>query len=478
MIFVSIVLQPNSIFLKRMKNLPMLPLQKLTPFSSYHQIISLFCLLFFCNFTGLSAQDSPQQMSLQQCIDFALKNQSSVQNAQLDEYIAQKKVKEILGLGLPQLNGSVDVQDMIQRPTQLLPGEFFGAPPGTYIPIQFGTKYNATAGVSASQLIFDGTYLVGVKASTVYVELARKNLSRAKIDAVEAVQKAYYSVVINNERLKLLEANVKRLRKIFQDTKSYQENGFAEKIDVDRLAVTLSNLEVEYEKVTRLLDVSKYLLKFQMGMPVNNQITLTDSLQFKAMIDDLDANADHNNRIEFSLLETQKDLYRMDIKRHRSGYLPSLAAYGSLSTMAQRNKFNFLDTKEHWYATSVIGARLTIPIFDGFQKSARIQQAKLTLQKVENDQLNLKNLIDFQVSSARITYENSYKTLDAQKKNMDLAQEIARVSQIKYKEGVGSNLEVVTAETELRQAQTNYFDALYNTIIANIDLQKAKGTLY
>lgn len=455
----------------------MLPSSRSCFYRSFPTFI-LLAFLFFCFNAGLSAQEAPQQMSLQQCIDYALKNQSAVQNAQIDEYIAKKKVNEILGLGLPQLNGSVDVQDMIERPTQLLPGEFFGAPPGTYIPIQFGTKYNATAGVSASQLVFDGTYLVGVKASTVYVDLARKNLSRAKIDAVEAVQKAYYTVVINKERLKLLEANVKRLRKVYQDTKAYQENGFAEKIDVDRLAVTLSNLEVEYDKVSRLLDVSKHLLKYQMGMPVNNQLVLTDSLQFAAMSADADAGADYSKRIEYKMLEVQKDLFRMDIKRHRSGYFPSLVAYGNLSTMAQRNEFNFLDTKEQWYASAVIGARLSLPIFDGFQKHARIQQAKLTLQRAENEQLNLKNLIVFQVSSARINYENSFKTLDAQKKNMELAQEIARISQIKYKEGVGSNLEVVTAETELRQAQTNYFDALYNTIIANIDLQKAKGSLY
>jgi outer membrane protein TolC len=275
-----------------------------------------------------------------------------------------------------------------------------------------------------------------------------------------------------------LEANVARLQKIYDDTKAYNEAGFAEKIDVDRLKVQLNNLLVENEKVDRLLEISVDLLKFQMGMLISSEVKLTDTLTYNAIVEEAGNNTDfYSGRIEYSLLQTQKELYGLDVKRNQAGYLPNLAAYGSLSSQALRNEFNVFDPGKQWYASFILGAKLNLPIFDGFQKSARIQQAKLNLQKLTNDENNLKNLIDFQVKAARVSYDNGYKTLMEQKQNMELAQDVARVTQIKYKEGVGSNLEVINAETSLREAQTNYFDALYNLIIARTDLLKAEGKL-
>jgi len=212
--------------------------------------------------------------SLQQSIDYALQHQSSIINSQYDEQIADQKVKEIRGIGLPQINGDLDAKDFLEIPTQLIPGEFFGGPPGTFVGLKFGTKYNATGEIDASQIVFDGSYLVGLQAAKVYKELSTINTQRTKIDVAEAVTKAYYSVLVSQEQLKLITANIDRLESLQKETKVMFDNGFAEQIDLDRITVTYNNTLVEKEKTDRLIQLSYGLLKYQMGMNQNQQLSL------------------------------------------------------------------------------------------------------------------------------------------------------------------------------------------------------------
>ncbi|RYD78292.1 MAG: TolC family protein [Sphingobacteriales bacterium] len=469
---------------------------------SYKRTRVIFLLAGFSLLSGniLRAQQNNSTQtyafSLKQAIDYAIQNKPAVKNALLDETIAQKKVNEITGIGLPQLNGSLEFNDFLKLPTSFLPDfispSIYGVlakeqlidpgkvPTGepALFPVQFGTKYTASAGLTLSQLIFDGSYIVGLKASKTYVDLSRRNTQRTKIETATQVTKAYYTVIVNERRLNLIDANVTRLTKIFSDTKALNEQGFVEKLDVDRLSVTLNSLEIEKQKLQNFIELSRYLLKFQMGMPVDAQLTLTDSISesnFAALTDDKN---DYTKRVEYGLLQTQKKLYTLDMQRHKSTYLPSVAAFGSVSTQAQRNEFNFFDSDEKWFQTAVIGGKVSIPIFDGLQKRARIQQSRLNIQKTDNDILNLESAIALDIANSRLMYENATKTLETQRKNMELAQEIVRVTNIKYTEGVGSNLEVVNAEASLKESQTNYFNALYDVIISQVELSRARGTLY
>jgi len=425
--------------------------------------------------SGLYSQSKP--MSLKDCISYAIANQSTIKNANLDVNIAHQKVRELTGIGLPQLNGDFTFNDYLSIPTSLIPAQFFGGRPGEYAAVKFGVQYNGSASVSASQLIFDGSYLVGLRASKVYEELSRKSVKRTEIDAVEAVTKAYYMALINQQRLKLFDENIIRLENTFKNTQGYLKAGFAEKIDADRLEVALNNLKTEKEKTTKSIEVGILLLKFQMGMKVNEAITLTDSISKQDLISSDTAQGNAKNRIEYSILQSAKRLNQLDEKRYKAQYLPSLAAFGTYTAQAQRNEFNFFDAKP-WYRIFIVGAKLTIPIFDGFQKDARIRQANLAVQKNDNDLFAFENTVNFQTQSALISYDNSFKTLDIQERNLKLAKEVVKVSSSKLKNGVGSNLELTTAESQLREAQINYYDALYNAIVAKIDLQKAKGTLH
>ncbi len=418
--------------------------------------------------------------SLQQAIDFAMQNQNNVKNAILDEQIAKAKVKEITGMGLPQINASFDLKDFLEIPTSLIPAEFFGGPPGSFAAVKFGTQYQATAGLDASQLIFSGDYFLGLKASKVFVELSQKSIQRTKIETAATVSKAYYTVLVNQERIKLMDANVARIKKALDDTKALYDNGFVEKIDYDRLSVTYNNLLVEQEKVNRLLNLGVYLLKYQMGMDVNATLTLSDKLEdvkFDITNSISAEKLDYSKRVEYSLFETQRDLAKLDLKRNRFSYLPTAVAYGSLNGSALRNEFDIFDTKKSWFPMALIGAKVSMPIFTGGQRYFKTQQAKLKLTQAENNIDFIKKSIDLEVASSTTMLQNANQTLSLQKKNIETAEEVYRVTKLKQEQGVGSTLEMVTAETALKEAQTNYFNALFDALVAKIDFDKATGNL-
>jgi outer membrane protein TolC len=440
--------------------------------------LSIFLILFsFGLFTLKAQQTEPYQFSLQQAIDFALKHQSAVLNADIDVQIAKNKVNETTGIGLPQVSTNFSFQDFVKVPVSLIPGEFFGEPAGTFIPVQFGVKYQSTLGLEASQLLFDGSYLVGLQASKTYKELSIRNSKRTKIETAVAVTKAYYSVLVSNEQLNLLDANLTRLKKSLNDTEAYFKNGFVEKIDLDRLKVLSNNLETERQNVIRLLDLNTKLLKFQMGMPIETGLKLTDGIsdiQIDTEVLLPDSNA-YINRVEYSLLQTQKKLNELNLKRYKSEFLPSIAAFGATSSIYQNNNFSELyDTR---FPTTVVGLRLSLPIISGGQRIFKIKSAALEVKKSANDLTNAKNGISLEIAQAKTSYQNGFQSLENQKRNMELSKEVLRVAKIKYEQGVGSSLEVTSAETALKESQNNYINALYDLLINKVNLDRALGKI-
>lgn len=437
-------------------------------------------LMLSASFVKGQGNTQSADFSLQAAIDYAIKHNATYLNSELDVKMARYKTKEVLGMGLPQVNASVDVKDYFEIPTSLIPGQFFGGPAGTFIPVKFGTQYNATAGGSVSQLIFSSDYIVGVKASKELRILSEKSLNRTKIETTVAVSKAYYTALINKERLKTLDANIERLKKLFDDTKALNQSGFVEKIDVDRIELTYNNLVTEREKVGRLVGISETLLKFQMGYDIKQPINLTDQLKAEQLADiDLmqESKTNYEARTEYALLQSQLKLNSIELKRYKYQFLPSLVAYASYNQQAQRTKFDFLDTDKKWFPIGIVGATLSLPIMTGGQRYFRIQQAKVNVQKTNNSINQLKSMIDMEISNYSIVYKNAYTTMLTQKKNRELAQSIFDTAKKKYESGVGSNLEVVTAQTSLTEAETNYLGAIYDLVIAKMDLDKSLGNI-
>lgn len=464
--------------------------------------VSLFLLI---NAFAQQTQQSEYSFSLQQAVDYAKQNNGTLKNARLDEELNKRKVQEFTGLGYPQISAKGSGQYFFDVPTQYIP-DFIS--PSVYgvlyqeglidsmpisgggtFPVQFGTKYNLSGSIDASQLIFDGQFFVGLQAQRAVLALTQKNTQRTEIQTVSDVSKAYYNVLIMNERLGLLNTNVETLSKLKSDTKALYDNGFVEKLDVDRITVTYNNLVIERDKVQKLLELTSMALKMQMGMDVNTKLNLTDSIRDDNFETLLNSSFDPQNRTEYQLLLAQKSLYNLQRKQNVMAYLPGLYAFGSYGYSAQSDSLNFFDKPQtimvngeatklkRWYPTALVGLNLQVPIFDGFQKTRRIQQAKINMLKTQNDMDNLKNAINLEANSARITLTNTTMTLQAQKDNMELAQSVYNTSKIKYNEGVGSSLELTTAQQELKTAQTNYLGALYDAYIARIDYLKATGQL-
>jgi outer membrane protein len=436
-------------------------------------------------FTGLvNAQQAappaqPVNFSLADCISYAYEHQTTVKNATLDVTSADYKVKETTGIGLPQINGSASLQDYIKIPTTLIPAEVFGGAAGTFIPLKFGVKYQSSVGLDVNQIIFSGSYLVGLKASRTYKELSLRSLTRTKIQTNIAVTKAYYQVLVSNEQIRLLDANITQLKQQLDETTAQNKQGFVELIDVQRLEVQYNNLVTNRENTLRMLGLGYETLKFQMGMPIENQLTLKDKLENIKLDQNVAENAVdtsfYRKRIEFNLSETNKALNELDLKRQKSQFLPSLSANGNLTSTYQNDAFSELYKTN--FPSSYIGLSLKVPIFNGFQRRYQVKESEITVLQSQNSLNDLKNSINLEAKTANVNYVNGIQSLNNQKRNQGLAVEVLRVSKIKYQQGVGSSIEVTQAQTELETADNQYIQALYDALINKVNLDQAYGRI-
>lgn len=446
-------------------------------------VLLLFMVQVFGQNGGAASpgkSDTVFHFSLQQSIKYALANQPNVRNAQYEVEKAKAHVREITGMGLPQITGSINVLDYVQIPTTLIPAQFLGGPAGEFIPLQFGTQYNATGELDGSQILFDGDYLVGLEAAKTFKDYSYQGLTLANIQAIASVEKAYYLALVSNWKLQMTIADVNRLKSLMDETGKMYEAGFTQKVDYDRIKVSYNNAKTLQTTMSKLLTLSYKSLKFQMGMPVSDSITLTDSLQSIPINPDLSADTSNKatNRIEYQMAQTNLWGSRLQMRRDRYGYLPSLFLIGSINRVNQGETTDFFNGSQPWYPTAIIGLKMSIPIFDGLQKNYRIQQDKYTVQENELQLNTLKESISLQIATSSTNLANALADLENQKENMALAQSVEHDTKAEYEAGTGSNIEVIDAETALTEAETNYYNSLYNALTAKVDYEQAKGTLF
>ncbi|MCX8112408.1 MAG: TolC family protein [Bacteroidia bacterium] len=431
---------------------------------------------------GLALAQGPQSLSLRDCIQYALTHAPSIQNAYLDYLSARQKIAEVRAAGLPQINAAGSFRYFVEIPTSLVPGEFFGAPRGTFIAVRFGVPYNLEFSLTGTQLLFDGTYFVGLQAAKVVKDIAYRSYQRSRTETVVAVTKAYYTALVSQERLRLLSQNIQQLEILTQQTKALYESGFAEKLDYQRLEVSLNNLRTEQSKVAELVALSYLALKLQMGMPLETPIALADTLaptDLLSLLPDTltESRFDVSRRWEYQILLRQRRALELNLRRYQVSYLPSLVAVGNLATQAQRNEFDFFDPKKRWFPIAFIGVQIQIPVFDGLRRASQISQARLELQKNQNDLFQLRQALTLEAETTRRQLLNSLRTLSIQQRNLALAEEVLKTARRKQELGVGSMVELLQAQTSYDQAQTNYSTALLEAYLTYIDWQKAIGTL-
>ncbi|MFT7331908.1 MAG: outer membrane protein [Sphingobacteriales bacterium] len=437
-------------------------------------------LVFFVLCSPIYAQDFQKaELSIDQAVNYALQNSPQFKNVRINTQISKKKVNETLGRGLPQISATSDFTHFPEVPVTFIPGAFFGDPDKEFVGVKFSPAYNGGAGVTVNQLIFDGSYIVGIKAANVFKQLSVKDEEIAKQDLVIEVKKAYYGSLLTVSKLIVATTTKDRLKVLLNDTKGLYDNGFAEKIDVDRIKVLVNNINVEEIRLFKINQLNNQYLKALIGMPLETRLTLSDRIteldvSFSGSIGDP---IETESRIEMQKFDIQMQLQGLDLKAKQSSFLPNLSAFAGYNYNTQANSFDVEAFRDNLFPNSAVGLRLRWNIFSGGSKISQISQSRLTLKQLENTRGFYKTQLQLEEMSARTNYESNLKSLEVQKENVELANEIYRVSKIKYDEGLGSNLEVIDADSSLKEAQANYTNAYYNVLVAKIDLEKALGLI-
>ncbi len=439
------------------------------------------------------------EFTIQQAVDYAIKNNVNVKNALVDIQLQQEQNREFTANAYPHINAQLGTTYNPAVATQVLPN-FIS--PATYqvlidqgvkdgngnpitmpndfgfIAAQFGTRFSATAGISLSQILFDGQVFVGLLARPTAVEFRRKNMEVTAEMIKANIYKVYYQLVVSKTQIELLDANISLLEKLLKDTRIIYENGFREQLDVDKVTVQLANLQTEKTKVLNVISNGYYGLKVLMGMPVKDELVLTDKLtedQIKEGILEKSIYS-YEDRKEYQYAQIGKTLNDYNVRRYKLSQIPTISLNALYAKNAQRDKWNFFGRGD-WFSVSNINLNINIPIFNGFLTKSKIAQAQLEGRKIDNQLDALKLSIDNEVAIARNNYRTAITTMDFQKKNMELAEKVYQQTKKKYEIGTGSQMEINTAQTDMKTAQTNYITALYDAIIAKVDFMKATGKL-
>lgn len=468
----------------------------------FMRIVLLLTLLTFFYCRPTLAQ-TVHELSLEQATNLALQNAEELQNLRLDEKIQELNNKEITGSVYPQISASGQGTyytnlPKIQFPNsnfsiyQVLESEGVKDQNGNTITtgnasfstqaISFQAPLNFQFGIAVNQLLFQPDIFVALKARDEILQYNRANTKVSEEKVKESVQKAYYSVLIAVEQKRILEGTLTRLDKLTAEMNEMFKSGFVEKLDIDKLTVNKNNTSTAINQIANGINISMALLKNTVGLPMNDEIVLTEKLEpqdLQALLLENAGNFNYENRSEIRLLNTARSLQEVDLLRQKSAYLPTVAAFYQLQRAGQRNPDFALPGKSPWFFfnTGLVGLSINQPIFNGFQTKYKIAQAELKVVQVDNNLKQLKRAIDMEQNIAKNSLSNALLNLEIQQRNIDLAQEVFETTQVKYESGVGSSIELIQSDAAYQQAQGAYFQALYDSYVARIAYFKSVGRL-
>lgn len=418
-----------------------------------------------------------QSFSLQEAINYAQENHLDVKSAQLDIADAQQQIYERRSIGIPKIKGVVDYSHAIALPTSLIPGAFLDPMAGNddFIEVQFGTKNSMNIGLELNSLLFDFSYLVGLRAARAYKTYVQEALQSKQYEIEKKVIDAYLPTLIMEASKKTIQKNIENLKKLQFETQELYKEGFIEKLDVDRLTLSIANLNTELSSLDNQLKMSYQVLKFNMGLDQEEEIVLTDNIENALELaenEDLEGTVNFNNRADYRTLLIGEELNDLNVELNRSLYYPSLNAFGYLTYNGQGDN---IFSNAFWNPLSAVGLQLNVPIYSGGEIKAKLQRAKLDREDLLLRKKMLEDAISLEVNTSRLAYTNALERMDNQKANVALSENIYNTTLIKYKEGVGSSVEVSQAEQALFQTQQNFIQSQYEVIQAKSALDKALG---
>ncbi len=454
-----------------------------------------FVLLFplFLLVNTLIAQES---FTLQKAIDYGIKNSTAMRNVELDKADAEFQIKETAAIGYPQLNGQIGLTRYLQLPRNIIDNTRFPGFDQSVLPPPFDTapiedlpaefRYSEFTGgvrntlsgqLDLTMLLFDRTYLIGLQAAKQLKVLVGSQVAATEVEITNNIRQAYVATLIIDETKQTLINNMSNLDKTLAETRALYDAGFVENLDVERLELSRSNLDVELDKLEDQRGLLYNVLKYQMSYPVDKDIVLTDdvnTLLLDALEVDIAQDIDISQRPEFQIFQERYKINEFNLERIKASYYPNLVGFASYGLNLSRDRL-FADRDIPWLPTSLIGVQMNVPIFDGFATKNTLERAKISIEKIESEEIELRRALQLQAQNAKIEYKTALQSISTAKKNLELAQKIYNTTLIKYREGIGSSIETIQAERDIYEAQANYNNAIYNLVVAKSGLDNAVG---
>lgn len=437
-------------------------------------LLALIGCLFL---TGVYAQESgPTELSLSKAREYATRHSFAVRSASMDQALAKKQLNEIVAQGLPQISGAAQYQDYLEQATNLLPAEMFGGPAGEMKEMKFGMPHNANWSVTANQLIFNGSYIVGVQTAAVFKQLSEQGLQMQETEAGYLVTDTYYLALLARENCHILDSSRINLESIFLETKARWQEGFVEETDVDQLQISLTELENKTRSAERQYQITLQLLKYQMGLEQETPIRLTD--QLSAIIETVNLELlvarqfQYNQNIQYQMAETREQLARKGLENERMAYLPSLNAFATYQESAQMNEMALFDSQTRWLPMSVVGVQLNVPLFSGGARLSKVSQARIELEKAQLGREQMAESLKMQAVTAQYNLKTGYEQMLNSSKNLALNKKVYGKTLEKYREGVASGLDLVQVHNSYLETEANYIASLAELLKCKNELDK------
>lgn len=424
---------------------------------------------------GMAQEKTPLKLTLKTAREYALEHSFDTRMAGLDLESARKKVKETVASGLPQISSNINYNNNMILATMLIPN-FFEGKPEEKIPVQFGTQHNASASIQVQQLLFNGSYLVGLQTSKIYTSLAEQSMENSELDVQEAVTSTYFSILVAEESESILQSNLANIEKTQNEIQELFREGFVAETDRDLIQITANQLRNALQTVRRQKDIAFKLLKFQLGLDLDEEVILTESLEeilSRTDIEEaLEAEFNLESSLGFQLAGTQERLAEKALKNEKSRYWPSVSAFFTFQESAYRDAFNFFSPRQKWFPDSILGLSVNFPVFQSGAQRARVQQARLALDKARSAKIQAARGLELEAEQAKIRLLSAQENYLNMKANRELAEKVYLVTLEKYREGLASSMELTQASDKALEAQSGYIQALSELLNAKNSLDR------
>lgn len=420
-------------------------------------------------------QDKGYSFSLDEAVTFALDSNYTALNARRDIAKAIKQKWETTATGLPQLSGNINYQNNLKQQVTLIPAEFSGGEPGTFVPVVFGTKQNASAVATLNQLIFDGSYLVGLQAAKAFLDFSENAAEKTNLEVRKGVINAYGSVLLAEELIAIFKKNKVTLEKNVFETRKIFENGLTEEESVEQLEITLLDIDTQLKNAERSAVIAKQMFNVALGIPIESPVLFEDTLdtlvEESANLELLDSTLSIEENIDYKIAFNLTEQRHLEMKLEKSKALPSISAFVNYGTSAFRDEFSFLDSGEPWFQSSVVGVSMNVPIFSSGMRSAKTQRARIALDQAKTELEETKQNVTLQLNTARSNYQFAIEKFENSKKNKALAERIETKNQVKFTEGLSTSFDLRQAQTQLYSAQQQYFQSMLDLINSKAEIE-------